>query len=378
LSCAKRRSKEGEATSTMSDTATSNDNTDKDKTDNHEEDLPCAKKLRYMDPDVEIIVRCHDENGTIEEKKYSMYSAVLASLSKFIDTSLSVDMCEKRTGIIVFQDVSPATFEAAIGFLRDPVAGRTMTPRNVLQMVGFYDRYEFEGGLQLCNQILQDYFTPEDPTIKNTVHPALQDLDLFVNAVTVADRFALQGAQERGIACLDSILQKPCHSRFGPIVFLTQHIATLQPLFEKGCFNDILQQMQITPGSPEVQSPLFPRFFVGWTATSCLAYNLFKNTLMTFCLDDGNVRLKAIGTRYEAKMTKDYEQVVYIIKKSAIRNGDWIIKYKNLSRHPGSSTAYWYSPCSHNLPYPPQGPWLPIHMQALDSPAIFYGTADDE
>jgi hypothetical protein len=354
----------------------SNDRTDEEASNsNHEEDLPCSKKLRYIDPDIEIIVR----TSSHEEKRYHMYSAVLGSLSKFMDASLSV----RATRQIVFQQVSPATFEAAIRFLRDPVASRSMTPRDVLQVIEFYNRYEFEGGLQLCNQVLLDYFTQQDDGPP-------RDLDLLVDAVAVAERFALEGSRLQGVACLNSILQLPCHSRFGPMVFRASHIAKLQPLFSTGRFDSILHRMQLTPDSPEVSSPLFPRFFVDWTCKSNLEH-CFANTYTVFlCLSGTTTRphrytcefTVSVTTtttdprvRYEATgLLEGLGEIDFHIEKSTEKNGDWIIRGDYAPPAPYSFGILWHSPCSHNLLLPPKDPWIPVHddVKNITPPTIAY------
>lgn len=86
----------------------------------NDNEAPKSKRLRSHEPDLKVILRYEDSNGEPVETECHEYSQVLATMSKFVDASLSVEMREKQTGEIIFHDVTPDIFTNAIGYLKDP------------------------------------------------------------------------------------------------------------------------------------------------------------------------------------------------------------------------------------------------------------------
>lgn len=120
-------------------------------------DPPQAKKLRFSEQDLQLVVKYTDETGLEATKSYSVYSQVLAKYSKFIDTSLSVEMKEKKDRVIVFHDTTPEVFELALHLQESLTAARNATVDDLLKVASFYDKYEFTDGLDLCGAVFREY-----------------------------------------------------------------------------------------------------------------------------------------------------------------------------------------------------------------------------
>lgn len=129
--------------------------------ENGESGLP-FKKLRFSEPDLRVVLKYDDPDGDGAERAettYMMYASSLAAASSFVDAALfqkgangDPDRC------VTFDDVAPDVFLLALNYLKDPVAGRSMLVGDVIKVAGFYRRYQFPVGSELCDNVLADYF----------------------------------------------------------------------------------------------------------------------------------------------------------------------------------------------------------------------------
>lgn len=362
---------------------------------------PAQKKLRSAEPDLRIILKytpkkenseenavdgehdTDDEDSDEEEegqekkaeKEYQFYSHVLAKHSKFIDTTLSVDMQEKTTQTILFQDVEPETFELALLFLEDPREARKAGPEDVIKVAEFYDKYEFTLGISFVDSVLTAYFVEEEKSEK-----APKDLALLVDAVSLVHRLQLgEDAMETGADCMDSLTRPRIFSTKGPIMFTPDMVKQLQPLFEE---KKIRLPRKIVVSDDEMASSLFPKYFVDCMATeNCGRPSTFrihfagKGLEQTFkwsrsreawvstkkkriVLDDMKacVRLERIDVDklYENDLTNE-------------KHGDWAIVVHFEDEHDDDEddddysplAVFWY-PYSSHLATPPTGNWQSV------------------
>ena len=122
----------------------------------NKDEEPPAKKLRFSEPDLQIVLGTDEDVSTIK-----VHSLLLANKSRYIDTMLSTPMREQETRTVSFPDISPAIWEKMNKFLDDPLAIRKMKIEDVLDVALFYDKYEFTQGTKLCEDIMLDYLSPK-------------------------------------------------------------------------------------------------------------------------------------------------------------------------------------------------------------------------
>ena len=321
---------------------------------------PC-KKLRYTDPDLSVIVKCNED---AEPKIYQMYAQNLARLSTFVDTSLSVDMREKNDMEITFYNITPDGFEKALLFLQDPLAVRTMTPTDAMELVPFYDQYQFPGGLLLCDEILSDYIG-EQAAVMTTKPP--DDLDVLVQISTLAYKYNLVKSRPRSISYLNIRFQSDRSSVFGPTMFSENHMRLLQPMFQEGL---LLLPDGFT--KEDLESSLFPKYFVKCMACDYATKMTQYITLQGTGTHDGKFRQEG-ENRYIAPFREEVVQLrngglvnaYLIIAKSELCGNDWAIL---CSRVLGGQIPHvlWKCPYSKNLTLPPSDPWIPVDTAAVN------------
>jgi len=327
---------------------------------NDGEESPC-KRLRYSDHDVKIILKykAMDDKKQQVIKEYPMYGQVLSSLSPFIDTCLSADMKENRTKEIVLDDIAPELFELALKFQTDHIAIRAMKPPDAMAVVQFYHKYDFRGGVELCDQVLAEFFN-EAATRKSPP----SGLGSLVDAVVLVDELELKKAQKSSIRLIKRGLESHEISKFGLHVtmFSVEHIKRLHPLFIKGLFS-----VSLPPDTTqeELESPLFPKYFVNY---HCRLYETpIPSKVEVSAAGKKRYEYMAIYERYfdEYKfqsLSHNDGYCTYAIRKGtpdgqgAEQDQDWIITRGPPNGEPGR--VIWRSPYSQNLAVPPVEPWI--------------------
>ena len=233
--------------------------------------LAVFKKLRVTDPDLKVVLQYKDNNGKDAKQEYAMYSHLLANLSVFVDTALSVDMKEKETKTITLPDVTPEVFDLAIKLETSPAAARTLTLEDAMKVVGFYHKYQFSGGLELCDLVLYECFEQKSCKQRKK-EPVLDVSDLFaplriespgillqllVDAALFAQDFDLEKSKKSSVRWLSLNMNGTLGNNN---VFNVSHIKKLHPLFKAGLLSGVKSLAKLT--SAEVESPLFPKYFV--------------------------------------------------------------------------------------------------------------------
>ena len=104
-------------------------------------------------PDLEVVV------GK-DQRLYRYHSFILASYSSYIDTMLSSPMVESKTKHISFPDIEPDVWERMIEVLEPGgIRGKVFGAKDLLVLTPIFDKYQFEDGMRLCNQIIDQTFT---------------------------------------------------------------------------------------------------------------------------------------------------------------------------------------------------------------------------
>ena len=127
-----------------------------------------------------------------------------------------------------------------------------MTLQDVFEVVSFYDKYEFAGGLQLCDLVILDHLKNNAPSVPS------KDLNSIVASIALADNYGLEKGQKWGLHWLNYRFI-PDSRRFNAPMFTLDHLTQLHPLFKKGlieCTRLYLPDLS----QEEVDSPLFPRY----------------------------------------------------------------------------------------------------------------------
>ncbi|CAB9519680.1 expressed unknown protein [Seminavis robusta] len=314
---------------------------------------PLFKNIRSSDPDVKILVKYEDGEGKLATKEYQMYGQHISQLSKFIDTSLSVEMKEKSTKEIIFQDVQPELFEKAIKFHQDLCAIRSITPKDALSLVEFYDKYEFQRGLNLCDDVLVSYI--EEQNALDMMTPP-HDLDLLVEAASLAFQCNLTRTKDMALSYLGSRF-KDLESMYGRIMFDSGHLNKLHQLFVDGQFDDCLPHDMT---KEEVASPLFPKYFATHTAA------VYGGSTCTA------VDLSGTGTALDGRYSRhnnDFRKgrVIWnarfceVLFEKETNTGDWAIVTEGQA---GSRLVLFTCPHSNIFGFPPAGPWMDVDASA--------------
>ena len=104
--------------------------------------------IRSSDPDLTIIV------GQGEQQEiYEYHSPIIAMHSQYIDNMLATPVREQETRTISFPDIDSTDWESMIGYLQ-PGALPPQTLDQVRVVLPFYDKYEFQSGLAICDRML--------------------------------------------------------------------------------------------------------------------------------------------------------------------------------------------------------------------------------
>ncbi|CAB9519681.1 expressed unknown protein [Seminavis robusta] len=323
----------------------------------HESEPPC-KKIRSSDPDVKIIVKYEDDKGKPARKEYQMYGQRISHLSKFFDTTLCVEMKEKATRKIVLQDLHPDLFEKAIKFQEDLSAIRSMTIEDAVELVEFYDMYDFKGGIQLCDDIIAEYLQEEIDDEEASETPiAPDDLDVLVDAAALAYQHNLAKSKKKAVDYLTMKMDEE-ESVHGQMMFQYSHIQKLHPMFKDGLFS-----MTDHMTDEEVASPLFPRYFTAIVSDNhgrCICDTVVLSE--TDSIADGEYKRCGVQYKKSGLGVWNGQRRSFLIDRDEV---SWEI----LAVDPADEEDYivlWRCVYSGNLEVPPQGPWEAVDTSIED------------
>ncbi|CAB9504278.1 expressed unknown protein [Seminavis robusta] len=334
-------------------------------------DEPPCKKIRSSDPDIKITLKYMDDDNDPATKEYSMYGPVLSHLSKFIDTSLSVGMQEKATNEIIFHDVHPDLFEKALNFLQEPCAARSMTAKDASELIEFYDKYDFEGGLKLCDEVIAAYL--EHQNALGLMTPP-DDLGILVDAAALAYQINLPKAKDVAISYLRTRM-RDAEKTYGRMMFGSEHIKKLQPMFVDRIFREYFLE-DLT--KEEVSSPLFPKYFL-----TCTELNHYETQPFEI-LHLSGTKHAAFNGAYQRDEFSQYPytkvETVYwngqlkFVNVDKVADCTWAILAGNVEGDLQSQEVLWKCPYSNRFRAPPIGPWIAVDptVQEAGSPNICF------
>ena len=166
--------------------------------------------IRSSDPDLTIIV------GQGEQQEiYEYHSPIIAMHSQYIDNMLATPMREQETRTISFPEIHSADWESMIGYLQ-PGALPPQTLDQVRVVLPFYDKYEFQSGLAICDRMLAAFDFDVDA-----------NLDQCMVAVEMVYKYAQRFpvAKAKAAACVRTVFAS--HARM--FCLEKEHICRLVP-----------------------------------------------------------------------------------------------------------------------------------------------------
>lgn len=183
-------------------------------------DEPEPKRLRSAEPDLCVFVGA-------EKKKYQYHSQIMASHSTYIDTMLATPMKESESLQISFPDLTPDLWELMVKSL-DPSEVRGLSIENARKLAPPYDKYSFESGLKICDQVLSEIFK-ENRGFED-VKPT-HDLDSLIDSYLVANDANLAETLKFGDKYFQGALKSV--GQYGRIIFSANHLKKLAPVIVK-------------------------------------------------------------------------------------------------------------------------------------------------
>jgi len=112
-----------------------------------EQEEHCLKRLRFMDPDVKVIV-----GG----KVFLHYSMVLCNASEYFDAMLSSAMKEGQTKVIEFPDKQPDEWEEVYAFLGSPGKADLLTEKGATAMIPWFSELRMVDLVSRCDRVFKD------------------------------------------------------------------------------------------------------------------------------------------------------------------------------------------------------------------------------
>jgi len=105
--------------------------------------------IRGIEPDLTVIV-----GSGRKQQRFRCHSVILASHSAYVEAALA-NFHEQETMQIRFPDVTPALWGEMISYL---APGRSNC--DIKQVLPFYSKYQFRGGLYMCDCVLESLLKP--------------------------------------------------------------------------------------------------------------------------------------------------------------------------------------------------------------------------
>jgi hypothetical protein len=260
-----------------------------DKMAEEDDSVTSLKKIRGTDPDLKIILHynttAENDDGTTtggsrqEEitKEYEHYGLILSSVCGFIETALCIEMKEKENRVVHMHCSSPTIFEEALGYVLDPIQNRrkieSMTVFTALNLLPFYNMYDFASGRALCDDAITRAFkvpAEESDNARNFVNqwqawveqdPPQNSVGFLLEATVMADEMQLATAGPMTARYVNRHMRK-----FSDQYYL-EHIQTLHPMLIKGHFLDVVEPA--TFSRPQIESDSFPLLFLTLLSVPC-------------------------------------------------------------------------------------------------------------
>ena len=360
---------------------------------------PDAKRIRSSEPDLKVIIGSDDAEKAagahVDGKKSANTDAkdddgakkkhpavvtkwyhcqTLAAKSKYIDALLVAPMKESESRTITFPDISPETWDLMMKFIDDPLASRSMSAEDVVEVAKFYDKYEFTSGTSLCDAILAEYFKSIHDVLYERKTPVVPDVDFIVDSVVLAHGTNLGKAYVQGMAYVWSAL-KWTFAPLGKTMFSEEHMKKLAPLLEETIDGPRGWNLP----TYDLKSDAFPRDFVKNCSNWLTIGNMSRfishiRVLGSTCNVDGDYKgqppaFRAVNDRkvewggvmmrplLECRTTEEGWAIVLETIPPLDEDGE--PDYDSIVE-----TVAWRAPYSGSMTFPPSKGWVPAHPLA--------------
>jgi len=352
-----------------------------------------AKKLRSSEPDLKVILGSGDDQSILW-----YHSQTLAAKSKYIDTMLSVDMKERNEHVISFPDITSETWEQMMKFIDDPIAARKMNEKDALSVVEFYDKYEFEGGRNLCSHIISDYL--KFPSLLDMEKKGTVNLDLIIDLVVTAHKANMEDALKPGLYYIWRRLHSP-QVPYGRLMFTELQLKRLVPVLKYSKANRVRLDLRVRMDLDleEGEDDEFAKEFV---SNNQLWHN---NTLLSRCIS--HIELSGTNGNADGDFTQCYgcwdrykpdeertarwggHQVTFRVQYWEPKDEDTYKGWAIVRKYPPTGIdedgdpigidkkKCWIAPYSTNHQYPPFTGWIPCDQLARGKPTIKYVLRDE-
>jgi hypothetical protein len=347
------------------------------------------KRLRSIEPDLKVIVGSGDDVSTQWH-----HAASLALKSKYVDTMLSTPMREQETRTITFPDISPSTWDKMNKFLDDPKAARKMTVSDVKNVVFIYDKYEFNQGCELCEDVILDYFK----SVWELEKSHKLDLDMVIDLTVIAHEANLALAFEEGMSYLLRKMNAGDYGSpikgYGRMMFTEKRLNRIFPLMKhytissydtKSIIRIVNRGNNMTVEQALEQSAAV-RTFANWCnyrhhtdyLQKCIShFELYGTNSKADGTFGGNGHWP--GRRYQGgdRTARWGRQTVQFEIQCIERNGEdvWAVVRCTPPPDDDDEVQYqicWYAPYSGNMSFPPMIGWVPDDVFASGYPKLKY------
>mmetsp|Transcript_6610 Transcript_6610/g.7682 ORF Transcript_6610/g.7682 Transcript_6610/m.7682 type:complete len:473 (-) Transcript_6610:113-1531(-) len=417
-----------------------NEGTKRNDDDNDDDNTIMTRKehgLKFKDADLKIIVGVEDDNevgmededgdekqtkATVKKNKntkasekkekvkvYCYIKEILASKSNYIETLLSMpfesaskttitdvsNQQQLKTEIttITFPDLTPTEWEDMMKFIFDPVAIRSMDEKTAERMCIFYDKYEFQTGIQLCDVVLSKYIHDHD--FKVFCHH--ETIDWFIDIIVMSYEKCLHKTTIAGMRQLFHLLD--CVGTQATTILTASHIRKIVPVIDhflnsdqkfsdslrlKNHLKDGLKDLfRLTSDDDtnntemvDVLNPMFPQLFVAHfklNASYLESSEIISRIVITkefgtlrgtyILVNPGNGILNYIRDEDEDEeipivIDDDGGYIEYQFIRDGKSNGDWIIQSKKWSSNKKDVfETLFVCKGSRNKVFPPPHGW---------------------
>lgn len=196
----------------------------------------------------------------------------MALLSGYFDTLLSTGMKETESRKVILEDVEPETYELAMDILENPKKCNRVTPAEIVQVLPFYDRFDFSSGLELSESVLTPFlkqYCHEEPSKRK--NPTVQAFRVILDAISIvfSHKANLDELVGIGVEFLTERFGTPGGMGMG--LFRCEHIEHIQDFLSDHpecleSFTDELEE-RITDAMPDMDCPTYPRWLSNTIAT---------------------------------------------------------------------------------------------------------------
>jgi hypothetical protein len=294
----------------------------------------------------------------------------MATWSNYIDGMLSSNMKEGQTKKITFPEIAHSEWEAMVMYL-EPGAGEILHVDEAKRLAKWYDKYEFQTGLAMCDRVIHDYITSEED----------HDLGAKSDAYSVACNHNLVRSQKGGTSFFAKLLQDPLRrSRLA-----LADISTLAPLTGRmdelwAAVKDILPTIEGQVNRELlVQETCFPMFLYQAIEKEALAHvgvrvkgaglDCANGIYVIDGTFDGDLKFAKRG------IWRGKEEIFSLYRYKNQGSKRWFISIVPVGSEPGTNDDidfYCNDQSTQDTDYPPGQGWVEREESAEPAPVIEY------